>query len=134
MDAGIASTGDLTLRVPRAVPEAPLQAALKLFSSTALTTSCFYWRRQSQWDTHLSSGAASPAQCVATGGDSRGCMSQRRKTKETKSCSNTRHPQFKPHESNFNRHLLEAQLTFLPWCESGCTQKTRGGTRTFLQS
>lgn len=54
MDAGIDSIGNLILRVPKAVPEAPLQSALKLFRSAALITSCFYWKRQSQWDRHLS--------------------------------------------------------------------------------
>lgn len=63
------------------------------------------------------------------------CRSQRRKTKETKSCSNRRHPQFKSHESNFNRQLLEAWITFPLWLDSGCTQKTtRGSTWALLQS
>lgn len=81
LDAAIGSIGNLTLRVPKAVPESPLQSALKLFRSTALRTSCFYWRRQSQWDRHLSSGAARSAPCVATGGDPRvtGARGERQK-------------------------------------------------------
>lgn len=84
------------------------------------------WKRQSQWDRYLPLAAAS-SMCAHRWWPL-WRRSQRRKTKETKSSSNRRHPQFKSHENNFNRQLLEAWITFLLWFDSGCTQKASGGS------